>query len=152
MDTVSLMHIFTILMPAAANLQDVPLDKVASIGASMIFIGVFILQFFSIYRHGGRDAVVSMLTWLLVACLCLAVAGYYWKQERDFFQAILLLCLTGGAISCFLVSLLSRKTLVQESERRKSETAVTPGYSDQAVIAANAVRERFAQARTRKEA
>ena len=76
-----------------------------SIGASLIFVGVFVLQFFAIYRHGGRDAVVSMLTWLLVACLCLTVAGYYWQQERDVFQAVLLLILTGGALSCFLFSL-----------------------------------------------
>ena len=60
MDNISLMHIFTNLIPSIANLQDVPLDKIASIGASMIFIGVFVLQFFSIYRHSGRDAVAGI--------------------------------------------------------------------------------------------
>ena len=151
MDTASLMQAFTSLIPDAASFQDIPLDKVVSIGGSMIFVGVFILQFFSIYRHGGRDAVVSMLTWLLVACLCLAVAGYYWQQQRDFFQAILLLCLAGGAVSCFLISLLSRKTLEQEVVRRKSEAVAMPSTSNQASAAAAAIRERLAKARQRNE-
>src|ERR1035437_10327031 len=127
------MQAFSSLAPIAAGFQVIALEKAVSIGGSLIFVGVFMLQFFSIYRHGGRDAIVSMLTWLLVACLCLAVAGYHWQQQRDFFQAILLLCLAGGAISCFLISLISRKTLEQEAERRKSEAVATPSASTQAI-------------------
>jgi len=146
------MQAFTSLMPDAANFQEVALEKVVSIGGSLIFVGVFVLQFFSIYRHGGRDAIVSMLTWLLVACLCLAVGGYYWQQQRDFFQAVLLLCLAGGALSCFLISLISRKTLEEEAERRKSEVASVPSSSDQMIAASTAMRERLAKARHRNEA
>jgi vacuolar-type H+-ATPase subunit I/STV1 len=153
MDTSSLLQAFSSLAPVAASFQEISLEKVVSIGGSLIFVGVFILQFFSIYRHGGRDAIVSMLTWLLVACLCLAVAGYYWQQQRDFFQAVLLLCLAGGALSCFLVSLISRDTLKQEAERLKSEAMVMPNKSaEEANAAAAAIRERLAKARHRKEA
>lgn len=150
MDAASLIQTFASLVPTVAKLQEVPLEKVASIGASMIFVGVFVLQFFSIYRHGGRDAVVSILTWLLVACLCLAIAGFYWQQERDFFQAVLLLCLAAGAVSCFLVSLASRKTLEKEAGRRKSEAAPSSAAaSAQVMSSVDAMRQRFARARTR---
>ncbi len=150
MDYAYVLEKITNLIPFAADFENIAFDKALSIFASLIFVGAFMLQFFSIYRHGGRDAVVSMLTWLLVACLCLTVAGYYWQQERDFFQAVLLLFLTGGALSCFLVSLVSRKTLDQESARRKVEVASAPSKTDQFVVAAAEFRERLAQARSRK--
>lgn len=151
MDIVSLMESIASLWSIAPGFGEIAFDKVVSIGASLIFVGVFVLQFFSIYRHGGRDAVVSMLTWLLVACLCLTVAGYYWQQERDVFQAVLLLTLTGGALSCFLISFVSRTTLDLELERRNFDISTVSSRSAQVEVAAAEFRERLAKARERKK-
>ncbi len=141
-----------LLLLVAAGYDEIGFDKALSVVASLIFIGTFILQFFSIYRHGGRDAVVSMLTWVLVACLCAAMAGYYWQQQRDFFQVVLLLILTGGALSCFLISIFARNAIEDEVERLKAESGQETNREDQIEQAAAAMREKLAIARKRKEA
>lgn len=148
--SISFMERIAGLLAVSPALGEVALDKAISMGASLIFVGVFVLQFFSIYRHGGRDAVVSMLTWLLVACLCLTVAGYYWQQERDVFQAILLLILTGGALSCFMISFASRATIDMEIERRSHDSAAVSEKTAQLEQASAEFRERLAKARQRK--
>ncbi len=130
--------------------QELGFDKILSVIASLVFIATFILQFFSIYRHGGRDAVVSMMTWVLVAGLCTALAGLYWQQQRDFFQVILLLILAGGALSCYLISILSKETLKQEVERRRFEKPVSSALDSAVEDKAAAIRERLALARQRK--
>ena len=153
MNDISIMITIKNLLPVVvAGFTDHGFEKALSVVASLIFVGAFILQFFSIYRHGGRDAVVSMLTWVLVACLCTAVAGYYWQQQRDFFQVVLLLILTGGALSCFLISIIARSTLDEEVARRKGEASPDTTRDDQLEHAAAAIRERLAVARKRKEA
>jgi uncharacterized protein involved in response to NO len=139
------------LVLSAASLEALGFEKVLSVVASLLFVGVFILQFFSVYRHGGRDAVVSMMTWVLVACLCAALAGYYWQQQRDFFQVVLLLILTGGAISCFLLSIIARVTLGEEAERRRTERGeITANRDDQVSQAIADMRGKIALARQRK--
>ena len=152
MSELSVMMAFKSWLPLLMSaVQDMDFDKVLSICASLVFIATFILQFFSIYRHGGRDAVVSMMTWVLVAGLCTALAGLYWQQQRDFFQVVLLLILAGGALSCFLISVMSRETLQQEVERRKGEAAGEASALDSAIEdKAAAMRERLALARQRK--
>lgn len=143
---------FNVWLPLLlSGIHDLDIEKLLSVIASLIFVGAFVLQFFSIYRHGGREAVVSMMTWVLVASLCSALAGYYWQQQRDFFQVILLLILSAGALSCFLISALSRKTLEQEIQRRKIEDAPA-NHQLEAEIAntASTMRHRLAQARQRK--
>ena len=135
-----------------AGLDGIGIEKAVGLGAALIFVGAFILQFFSIYRHRGRDAVVSMMTWVLVACLCMTVAGYYWQQQRDFFQVVLLLFLAGGALSCFMLSAMSRQTLAEESARRKGESIVPSEREAQAEQLAADIRARFADARRRKTA
>ncbi len=152
MSELSVMMAFKSWLPLLMSaVQDMDFDKVLSICASLVFIATFILQFFSIYRHGGRDAVVSMMTWVLVAGLCTALAGLYWQQQRDFFQVVLLLILAGGALSCFLISAMSRETLQQEVARRKGEAAGGVSALDSAIEdKAAAMRERLALARQRK--
>lgn len=153
MNDVPIMITIKNLLPLVlAGYDELGFEKALSVVASLIFVGAFILQFFSIYRHGGRDAVVSMLTWVLVAGLCAAVAGYYWQQQRDFFQVVLLLILTGGALSCFLISIIARGTIEEEVQRRKAEVGPDSSRDDQLEHTAAAMRERLALARKRKEA
>lgn len=144
-------HVWDVLQILQASYDALGFEKVLSLTASFIFVGVFLLQFFSIYRHGGREAVVSMLTWFLVAGLCTVLAGYYWQQQRDFFQVILLLILTAGALSCLLMSYMARNTIAEEVVRRQAESTVMathPDPMDQAIVA---MRDRLALARKRKE-
>ncbi|MBP9713510.1 MAG: hypothetical protein KBD60_07430 [Sterolibacterium sp.] len=137
------------LLLIATSFDALGYEKALGMLASLIFVGVFILQFFSIYRHGGRDAVVSLLTWVLVACLCASLAGYYWQQQRDFFQVVLLLILTAGALSCFLLSIVARSTLNEEVERRKGDAVADAPRDDQFAQVAKTMRERIALARQR---
>lgn len=144
-------QVWEVLQLLQASYDALGFEKALSLTASFIFVGVFLLQFFSIYRHGGREAVVSMLTWFLVAGLCTVLAGYYWQQQRDFFQVILLLILTAGALSCLLMSYMARHTIAEEVVRRQTEStmmAVHPDPMDQAIVA---MRDRLALARKRKE-
>ena len=146
-------HVWDVLQLLQASYDALGFEKVLSLTASFIFVGVFLLQFFSIYRHGGREAVVSMLTWVLVAGLCTVLAGYYWQQQRDFFQVVLLLILTVGALICVLMSYMARSTIAEEVVRRQMESTGAREIShddemDQAIVA---MRDRLALARKRKE-
>ena len=144
-------HVWDVLQVLQASYDALGFEKVLSLTASFIFVGVFLLQFFSIYRHGGREAVVSMLTWFLVAGLCTVLAGYYWQQQRDFFQVILLLILTAGALSCLLMSYMARNTIAEEVVRRQTESTAMAAHPDSMDQAIAAMRDRLALARKRKE-
>lgn len=52
-DLSSMGHVRDALLPAITIYDDLGLEKPLSLAASPVFVGVFLLQFFSIYRHGA---------------------------------------------------------------------------------------------------
>lgn len=114
---------FTELFVATAQTQDAdPLAALAIIVATAIATGAVLMQFLTLMRHHGEDAVVSSFTWLLLALFSVTMGAYFWRQYDDYFLVLLMGVLASGAIASYILNL-SKREVIDEVRKKRWQAA-----------------------------
>lgn len=115
------------------------------VSVAIAFIAIS-LQFITVLRHRGQDAVVNSFTWLLLAGFAAAVGAMVWQRHGDFFLMLTLEILASGALSGYLLNLRYRRLLAEVSAQREAAEYVPTEHENVAA----ALRERLRAARLAK--
>ena len=86
-------------MPAALS-PDQSLDPFTAavvIISTAIALGAIVLQFITLMRHDGREAVLSSITWLLLAAFAALMGAVFYHTLHDFFLMLLMAMIVAGA-------------------------------------------------------
>jgi uncharacterized membrane protein YfcA len=112
------------------------LDPLAGIGvivSTAIAFGAIVMQFLALLRHQGEEAVVSSLTWLLLASFSVAMGAYFWREFSDFFLVLLMGLLALGALAGYLLNLSKREMLERVRRARALAQASRSEMTDAAI-------------------
>lgn len=125
---------FTDWFEAGAMVRD--LDPIAGIGvivSTAIAFGAIVMQFLALLRHQGDEAVVSSMTWLLLASFSVAMGAYFWREFSDFFLVVLMGLLALGAVAGYLLNLSKREMLERVRRARRRAQASQSEMTDAAI-------------------
>lgn len=86
--------------------------------STTIAFGAIVLQFFAVLRHDAQQAVLSSMTWLLLAAFGAAMGAYFHRSLGDFFLVLLMALLSAGGVAGLLLHLSRRATIAQAREER----------------------------------
>lgn len=96
---------------------------ILSVGVAFVAIT---LQFLTVLRHAGKDAVVNAFTWLLLAAFSAAVGALLWQRHGEFFLMLVMEILASGALAGTILNIRYRRMLGEiEKERQAPEYAPT---------------------------
>lgn len=121
-------------------------SAVVLIISSAFAFAAITLQFLTVLRHKGQEAVVDAFTWVLLGAFSALVGALVWQQHGDFFLMLVLEFLAAAAISGYLLSLRYRKLLSDVEEDRKKKSRVPTEHLD----AAAGIRDKLRAARLAK--
>ncbi len=122
------------------------IDPVAGFGVivfTAVALGAIIMQFLTLVRHEGEQAVVSSMTWLLLASFSVAMGAYIWREYSDYFLVLLMGLLAAGAIAGYMLTLSKREII----DRVRRTRRVTGGRRAEVQNAASSLRIKLRHAR-----
>ena len=133
---------------SAAQAQSVdPIAALAIIVSTAIAIGAVFMQFLTLLRHEGEDAVASSFTWLLLASFAIAAGAFFWRQFGDYFLALLMGLLASGAMASFILNQTKRDVIERVKEARHPDAIFTPELDH----AGHALRKKIEMAREARQ-
>jgi uncharacterized membrane protein YfcA len=102
-------------LPAAlaSNQSLDPMTGGVIIIATAIALGAIVLQFITLMRHDGRQAVVSSLTWVLLAGFAALMGALFYQTLQDFFLVLLMALLVAGATAGFVLHYIKSEQIRQ---------------------------------------
>jgi hypothetical protein len=88
------------------------------VSVAVAFVAIT-LQFLTVLRHKGQDAVINSFTWLLLAAFAAAAGGLIWQRHGEFFLTLLMEILASGALAGTILNLRYRKLLKEVAKQRQ---------------------------------
>jgi hypothetical protein len=125
-----------------------PMAALAIIVSTAIATGAVLMQFLTLMRHEGEEAVVSSYTWLLLASFAVAMGAFFWRQHGDYFLVLLMGVLASGAMATFILNLSKRDVIERVRETRETTSGSTPELDD----AISTLRNKLKSAREARQA
>lgn len=98
------------------------------------------LQFLTVLRHKGKDAVVNAFTWLSLAAFSASVGALLWQRHGEFFLMLVMEILASGAIAGTILNLRYRKMLAAIAQERKAPEYVPTEFENVAASLRNKLR------------
>lgn len=135
---------FTELFVTTANTPGAdPLAALAIIVSTAIATGAVLMQFLTLMRHEGEEALVSSFTWLLLASFAVTMGAFFWRQYGDYFLVLLMGVLASGAIASYILNLSKRDVIERVRESRQQLS----GHLPELDTAVSELREKLKAAR-----
>lgn len=138
-------------LPALSSSPRIGVDTTTAalliLSVAVAFVAIC-MQFLTVLRHGGKDAVVSSFTWLLLASFAAAVGALVWQEHGDFFLLLLMELLASGALAGGILNLRYRKLLREVARERAAANHTPTEFED----VAEALRRKLRAAREARQA
>jgi len=98
--------------------------------STTIAFGAIVLQFIAVLRHDAHQAVLSSMTWLLLAAFAAAMGAYFHQTLGEFFMVLLMALLSAGGLAGLILNLGRREVIQRAIEEQ--HTRFAPPTAEQA--------------------